>query len=293
PDLSPSVRVTIDIPPPAAVPAVPDLATGSDTGSSSTDNLTNDTTPTFSGTYTANNVVRLYANGELVGSATANGSGNWTITSDALGAGTYSFTARGVDLAGNEGTASNGLSVTIDNAAPAAPSTPDMDAGSDTGNSDSDNTTEDTTPTFSGTGAEANATVYLYVGGVEVGESTADGFGNWSVTVSDEMALDAGDYSVVVRTEDAAGNLSNASAALPIHINTAPNANGNLSQTVNYTEDPGGSVALGDIVVSDVDPGEAITATLTLSDTAAGALSTGTYGSATSTFDAKIGIAHV
>src|SRR5690606_24978020 len=92
------------------------------------------------------------------------------------------------------------------------------------------------------------------------------------------------------RTIDAAGNLSAASGALPIHINTAPNANGNLSQTVNYTEDPGGSVALGDIVVSDVDPGEAITATLTLSDTAAGALSTGTYGSATSTFDANTGV---
>ncbi|WP_188508061.1 Ig-like domain-containing protein [Parapedobacter pyrenivorans] len=287
---SSSVNVTIDITPPAAVPAVPDLATGSDTGSSDSDNLTNDTTPTFSGTYTANNVVRLYANGVLVGSATADGSGNWTITSDALGAGTYSFTARGVDLAGNEGTASNGLSVTIDNAAPTAPSTPDMDADSDTGSSDSDNNTDDTTPTFSGTGAEANAIVYLYVGGVEVGESTADGSGNWSVTVSAGMALDAGDYFVVVRTIDAAGNLSNASGALPIHINTAPTANGNLSQTVSYTEDPGGSVALGDIVVSDIDPGDAITATLTLSDPSAGTLSTGTYGSATSTYNAGTGV---
>src|SRR5690606_8839658 len=167
-----------------------------------------------------------------------------------LAAGTYSFTTRGVDLAGNEGTASTGLSVSIDNAAPTAPSAPDMDADSDTGSSDSDNNTEDTTPTFSGTGAEANATVYLYVGGVEVGESTADGSGNWSVTVSAGMALDAGDYSVVARTIDTAGNLSDASGALPIHINTAPTANGNLSQTVSYTEDPGGSVALGDIVVS-------------------------------------------
>src|SRR5690606_13721166 len=138
-------------------------------------------------------------NGELVGSSTADGSGDWTITSDALGAGTYSFTARSVDTAGNESADSDGLSVTIDTTAPAAPSTPDMDAESDTGNSDSDNNTENTTPTFSGTGAEANATVYLYVNGVEVGQSTADGSGNWSVTVSDDMALDAGDYSVVAR----------------------------------------------------------------------------------------------
>src|SRR5690606_36922209 len=128
--------VTVNITPPAAVPSVPDLAAGSDTGSSDTDNITSDTTPTFSGTHTANNVVRLYANGEFIGSATANGSGNWTVTSDALGAGTYSFTARSVDTAGNESADSDGLSVTIDTTAPAAPSTPDMDAESDTGNSD-------------------------------------------------------------------------------------------------------------------------------------------------------------
>lgn len=286
---SSSVDVTIDIKPPD-VPSAPNLMADGDTGASNTDNITSATTPLFFGTGSANTLIRLYANGELVGSSTADGSGDWTITSDALGAGTYSFTARSVDTAGNESADSDGLSVTIDTTAPAAPSTPDMDAESDTGNSDSDNNTEDTTPTFSGTGAEANATVYLYVNGVEVGQSTADGSGNWSVTVSDDMALDAGDYSVVARTIDAAGNLSAASGALPIHINTAPNANGNLSQTVNYTEDPGGSVALGDIVVSDVDPGEAITATLTLSDTAAGALSTGTYGSATSTFDADTGV---
>jgi|GEM_PF-1558738 len=287
---SSSVDVTVDITPPD-VPSAPDLVQTSDIGSSDTDNTTNDTTPTFTGTAPVNTLIRLYADGDLVGSATSDGDGNWNITpSAALAAGTYTFTARSVDNAGNESADSDALSVTIDTTAPAAPSTPDMDAASDTGNSDSDNNTEETTPTFSGTGAEANATVYLYVGGVEVGSGTADASGNWSVSVDAGMALDAGDYSVVVRTEDAAGNLSNASAALPIHINTAPTANANLSQTVSYTEDPGGSVALGDIVVSDVDPGEAITATLTLGNTAAGTLSSGTHGSATSTFDGGTGV---
>ncbi|WP_049758296.1 calcium-binding protein [Phenylobacterium zucineum] len=57
----------------------------------------------------------------------------------------------------------------------------------------------------------------------------------------------------------------------------------NLTQTVGLNEDQA-SAALGDIVVTDTDLGETITATLVLSG--AGQLTTGTYGAATSTFDA-------
>jgi hypothetical protein len=70
-------------------------------------------------------------------------------------------------------------------------------------------------------------------------------------------------------------------------VNDAPTAT-NLTQTKNFTED-GGAVALDDIVVSDIDTGETITATLTLSDAAAGSLSTGTFGAATSSYDAGTG----
>jgi methionine-rich copper-binding protein CopC len=72
-------------------------------------------------------------------------------------------------------------------------------------------------------------------------------------------------------------------------VNDAPTAT-SLTQTVTYTEDPGGAVALGDVVVSDIDAGETITATLTLNNPAAGWLSTGTFGSATSTYNAGTGI---
>jgi VCBS repeat-containing protein len=71
-------------------------------------------------------------------------------------------------------------------------------------------------------------------------------------------------------------------------VNDAPTAT-NLTQALAYTEDQG-ALALGDIVVTDVDTGATITATLTLSDAAAGTLSTGTFGSATSTFDAGTGV---
>ncbi len=69
----------------------------------------------------------------------------------------------------------------IDTGAPSAPSTPDL-SGSDSGSSSTDNVTNDTTPTFTGT-AEANSTVTVYssVSGA-LGTTTADGSGNWSYT---------------------------------------------------------------------------------------------------------------
>lgn len=71
-------------------------------------------------------------------------------------------------------------------------------------------------------------------------------------------------------------------------VNDAPTAT-NLTQTVSFTED-GGAVAVGDIVVADAEPGDTITTTLTLSNPLSGMLSTGTFGSATSTFNAGTGV---
>jgi hypothetical protein len=101
-----------------AAPSVPDLVAGSDTGASSTDNVTNDTTPTFSGTSQPGvTSVELFANAASVGTAVPDASGNWIVTSSALSAGTYSFTAVATNGDGPGGT-SSGLDVTIDTTAP-------------------------------------------------------------------------------------------------------------------------------------------------------------------------------
>jgi predicted outer membrane repeat protein len=71
-------------------------------------------------------------------------------------------------------------------------------------------------------------------------------------------------------------------------VNTASTAT-NLNQTKAYTEGAA-SVELDDIVVSDIDSFEVITATLTLADIAAGSLSTGTFGASTSTYTAGTGV---
>src|SRR2546427_683491 len=69
-------------------------------------------------------------------------------------------------------------------------------------------------------------------------------------------------------------------------VNDAPTAT-NLSAGESYTEDT--ALNLTDIVVSDVDSAN-ITATLTLSNVAAGSLSTATSGAVTSTYNAGTGV---
>ncbi len=145
--------ITSPAPPPDTTPpAKPtlDLAADSDGGSSNTDNITNDATPTFSGTAEAGSTVELFDGTTSLGTTTADSSGNWSKTVSALSDGVHSITAKATDASNNTSVPSDALSVTIDTAAPTV-SEPDLDAASDSGSSNSDNITNDTTPTFSGT----------------------------------------------------------------------------------------------------------------------------------------------
>src|SRR5439155_79465 len=205
--------VEIDTTAPAA-PSTPDLATASDSGASSSDNVTSDSTPSFGGSAEPNSTVDLYAGATLVGSGSADGSGNWSITSSLLADGSYSLTAKATDLAGNTGPASGSLSVTIDTAAPAAPSTPDLTTASDSGASNSDDITSDSTPSFAGT-AENGSSVQLFVDGV--GDSTGSA-SPYSITAS--PLLD-GSFSLTAKATDTAGNTSVASGSLSVTIDTS------------------------------------------------------------------------
>jgi len=69
-------------------------------------------------------------------------------------------------------------------------------------------------------------------------------------------------------------------------VNDAPTAT-NLNAAETYTEDT--LLNLADIVISDVDS-TTVTATLTLSNAAAGSLNTATSGAVTSTYDAATGL---
>ena len=100
---------------------LPTIASFSTDSGTVGDGITNDNTLTLTGTAEANATVKVFDGATLLGSATANGSGAWSYTTAALANGSHSLTATATDAAGNTGAASAALSVTIDTAAPAAP----------------------------------------------------------------------------------------------------------------------------------------------------------------------------
>ena len=210
---SAALAVTVDTTAPAA-PTVPDLATASDSGASSTDNITKVTTPTFTGTAEAGSKITLLDGATTIGTTTASGAGAWSIISTALAQGKHAITAKATDIAGNAGVASAALSVTIDTTAPVAPSAPDLTAASDDGASNTDNKTSITTPVFAGT-AEAGSTVTLLDGAKSIGTATASALGAWTIKSS---TLAVGAHSITAKATDVAGNIGVASAALPVTI---------------------------------------------------------------------------
>jgi hypothetical protein len=237
-----------------AAPSTPTLTAASDSGASASDSLTKITTPTFTGTAEAAATVTLYDGATQVGSAMADGVGNWSITATALSDGDHAITAVATDAAGNAGVASGAFAIAIDSSAPAAPAAPTLTAGSDTGASSADHVTSDGMPTITGT-AEAGSSVTLYDtdGTTVLGNAVATG-GAWSITSS---ALADGAHTLTVTATDTAGNESAASGALAVTIDTvaptAPSAPvlagsdpANNTPTLTGTAEDGSTVTLYD-----------------------------------------------
>ncbi len=125
---------------------------------------------------------------------------------------------------------------------PAAPSIPDLVDASDTGISNTDNITNDNTPTFEGT-APPDSTVELSADGASLGTTPADATGAWSLTTT----LAEGIHTIRATATDADGIVSDPSPPLIVTIDTTgpmivmtrtpvPNANGwnNTDVTVSF-----------------------------------------------------------
>ncbi len=150
--------LTVDSTPPAT-PGAPDMLASSDSGASSTDNLTNINAPAFAGTAEANALVRLYADSLLVGQGLVTADGNWEITCQPLTDGSHDMTVLLEDAAGNVSGLSDALTITVDTTPPQRP-TLDLQAGDDTGCSDHDNITDKATLKLDVTG-EAGSTAVI------------------------------------------------------------------------------------------------------------------------------------
>jgi hypothetical protein len=190
-------------------PAAPVITLPADNSS------TNDTTPTISGTSAepgSTVTVRDASNNVICVDSTVALDGLWSCdASPALAQGNYTFTAKATDAAGNTSAASNAVHLTIDTVAPAAPViTLPADNSS----------TNDTTPTISGTSAEPGSTVTVRDASNNVicVDSTVALDGLWSCDAS--PALAPGNYTFTATATDAANNESTPSNAVDVEIDT-------------------------------------------------------------------------
>jgi hypothetical protein len=125
------------------------------------------------------------------------------------------------------GFAPDSRSGTLVSVAPSAPAGLTLAPASDSGVK-GDDITNVTIPTITGTGV-AGDTVTLHDGATAVGSATVAANGSWSIGTS---ALAPGGHTLTATQTDAAGNVSAASAALSLTIDTAPPATIAASLTV-------------------------------------------------------------
>ena len=169
-------------------------AIASDTGSSSSDFITNDTTLTVSGTngaLAAGEKIQVSSDGGTTWTDVVQNGTTWSLVDATSHPSSFTYQARIVDTAGNIGTTAS-HAVTIDTTAPAEALAITAIA-SDTGSSSSDFITSDTTLTVSGTNGALSAGEKIQVssdGGTtwtDVIQNTAT---SWSLVDPDHASVE-------------------------------------------------------------------------------------------------------
>lgn len=211
--LSAPYTLVVDTTAPAA-PTSLLLAAADDTGTSSTDGITNKTSAlTITGSTIASAVVELFDGTTSLGRTTADATGKFTLDVS-LAEGTHTITARATDVAGNQSEASLPLPIIVDTTAPLPPSLLDLAAEDDNGASNTDNITSKTTNLTISGATEVGARIELFDGTNSLGTVfvSADG------TFAKDINLAVGQHNITARATDAAGNVSAATSALEITI---------------------------------------------------------------------------
>jgi hypothetical protein len=200
-------------PTPAVQVPAPGLNLATDTGSSSSDAITNISTLNVTG-LESGATWQYSLDG---GTSWRNGSGS-TITGIS-GDGAKSVLVKQTDAAGNTSPASSAFIFTLDTTAPAKPSTPvDLLASDDTGASDSDNITHNSRPSL-----QVGAPLPEGVNELELlanGQVVPAIYNAQTGIVQPISPLSDGAYSITYRYVDEAGNRGPASDALALSLDT-------------------------------------------------------------------------
>ncbi|WP_395814992.1 adventurous gliding motility protein AgmC [Archangium minus] len=210
-------------------------------------------TPVITGTAEPHSTVTVIIDGTVVGTVTADGSGNWSYTpTTSLDDGPHTVKATATDAAGNTSPESSVRNFFVDTAVPAAPTVSTPANGTVVGTK---------TPAMTGT-AEPHSTVTVIIDGVAVGTVKADAAGNWSYTPTTDLS--EGPHTVKATATDAAGNISPESAQNSFTVDTgsplapsvtAPGEGAHVktpTPVITGTAEPGSTVT---VIIDDVAVG--------------------------------------
>ncbi|NJN14069.1 MAG: hypothetical protein HC815_41845, partial [Richelia sp. RM1_1_1] len=247
-----NVPVEVDTEPPIINAALAnDTAPGNTTN---TDSITSD--PTINGTLTDNGAIAEFTAGfddadianyvNVLPQRSANGNFSFdrttleSIYGGILPDGNHTLHLLSKDASGNVSNSFD-LTFTLDTVT-TAPADLDLTATDDSGVSDSDNITNNSTPTITGN-AEVEARVELLNNGVKIGEAEADSNGNWQITTNN---LADGNYSITAIATDIAGNQNQSDVPLlltidttadaPINLKLSPDSDSGISNSDNITK---------------------------------------------------------
>jgi hypothetical protein len=154
--------------------------------------ITNDNTPTITGTSEPSTVVQIFVDNQKVGEATAT-DGQFSFSLPTLTEGEHTVSTLARDLAGNESPQTSTFTIEVDTIAPNKPTNNFVPPNNDN------------TPTFTGS-AVPGSTVTIFIDGIPIGNTTADGNGLFSFTAT--SPIPEGQHTQTTRATDAAGNES-------------------------------------------------------------------------------------
>ena len=211
--------------PPIVISAVDNMPGGIEGNDIGNNGLTNDPRPVFSGTAEAHSLVSIIDNrGEVIASFTVDSNGNWNWQPDVAfeqGLQQLSFIAQ--DAAGNLSAPSAPFSFTVDTLAPATPAiisaldnvNGGVQDGDDIGNN---GLTNDARPVLKGTAEASSLLRIINAAGTVLASVHADTQGKWSWQPTSALPENLNTFTVTA--EDAAGNLSAASATYSFTVDT-------------------------------------------------------------------------
>lgn len=220
-----TVIVDTVVPDTPVLTAVTDNVPGGVNGALTSGQVTNDSTPTLTGTGNNGETIHILDNGTEIATVQVGSDGTWTWTSDtALPEGPHSIRINASDAAGNVSANTPAFVLTVDTAPPVAPTLTSVldDIGPGTGALVTGSTTNDTQPTLNGTG-EIGSTIHIFDNNVEIGTAVVNASGTWTFTPT--TPLGEGPHVLGLTATDPAGNTSTGTTLFNLTVDTlVPNA---------------------------------------------------------------------